>query len=248
MSLYIFNPSTEIALSRNSVSFTPAKQIIEFEKRLCLLPALYAPEGSGIFLTHSLTKEEAKALPYHSIALARGMELFTGNDLRKFHSTIASWGWNKALLHNMRRAGIAHNLPEEPAIDAVRNLAHRNTTVAVWTRLIEYAAAHPQLESSSILWKQLQPQSFTSTEEAMKHIETQHFQSVLKSPWSSSGRGVYFTAGIDAGHIHRRVADTINAYGAILVEPLWKKSRDFATEWSYNDGHVEFLGFSLQNR
>ncbi len=243
--LHIFNPSTEIALARNTPSFTPAKQIVEFEKHLCLLPALYAKHGSSILLTHALKQEQASSLPYYSIAGERGMQLLTIEGLRRWTGSIAPWGWNKALLHTLNRAECTKDLPGEHAVEMVRNLAHRRTTIRVWQQLLHYADSERMLTSCSSLWRSMMPRCFSTVAEAMQFIDTQEKQTVLKSPWSSSGRGVFFTSAAEAEQIHRRVTDTIRAYGSVLIEPLWNRARDFASEWVYTDGAVKFLGFSL---
>ena len=83
--------------------------------------------------------------------------------------------------------------------------------------------------------------------EVVKQAMAQNGKSVLKSPWSSSGRGVRYveTAAPDA-HLEGWAANVVKRQGGIMVEPLYNKVYDFGLEFFCNaDGTIDFKGISL---
>jgi hypothetical protein len=65
-------------------------------------------------------------------------------------------------------------------------------------------------------------------------------QIVVKSPWSSSGRGVHFS--LQKGWIN----NVIKQQGSVMVEPYYNKVKDFGMEFEVDEeGEVHYLGLSL---
>ena len=65
-------------------------------------------------------------------------------------------------------------------------------------------------------------------------------QIVVKSPWSSSGRGVHFS--VQEGWIN----NVLKVQGSVMVEPYYNKVKDFGMEFERDkDGQVRYLGLSL---
>ncbi len=238
--IYLFNPSTEIALAHNGATFTPRKAIMLFEQRLALLPALYANEGSAILLPHCCDINEAKALPYYNLISSRSLRIITKNDLRGRTDPFNPWGWNRALVSMLNNAGYAgSSLPSAEMMDNMRNLASRRTAVEIWQQACNKHSYDRQFFTERI------PRCFSNLDEAVAFSTMWHEGAVIKSPWSSSGRGVFFTKDKSAEQISMRISDVLRAQGHVIVEPWWNKTMDFATEWQACDGNVNLLGFSL---
>lgn len=238
--LYIFNPDTEIALASGLDSFTPRKAVLNFERELGLLPALYAEEGSAIWLPYCRAREEVSTLPYHEVAEARGIKVMTREEIKGYTGEIRPWGWNRALARMLVNAGYTgRHIPSAAMLGYIRELASRRTAVNAWSRM----AALPAF--SEISMADLCPRSFHDHTEALDFAAAWGEGCVVKSPWSSSGRGVFFSSGKSAYMTARRIEETLHAQGHVIIEPLWRKRMDFASEWEARDGKVRFLGFSL---
>lgn len=238
--IYLFNPSTEIALAYNGTTFTPRRAIMLFEQRLSLLPALYAKEGSIILIPHCRDANEARCLPYYNLISARKLRIITKNDLKDRTEPFRPWGWNRALVSMLRNAGYAGaSLPSVQMMENMRNLASRRTAVEVWQRACIKQPADRHYSAENI------PRCFSNLKEALAFSAACNERVVIKSPWSSSGRGVFFAKDKSSSQISMRISDVLRSQGHVIIEPWWDKALDFATEWQSHEGRVDFLGFSL---
>lgn len=233
--IYLFNPSTEIALAADSPSFTPTKAVRKFERELCLLPALYAPAGSAILLPPGLTADECEALPYFQTASERGFTLVTADHIPA-GSRLIPWGWNRAVAHYARRKGFStESIPSCEYISELRACANRALTLKLWQEIVK----SPDFAGSPLPMQLMDAKSLDIVLTGLGG------DCIGKAPWSSSGRGV-FPLTLPLPQIGRkRVADTIAKYGSIMVEPRWNKVLDFASEWVYAAGELTFLGYSV---
>jgi len=232
---YIFNPSTEIALATPGESFTPRRAVAEFERELSLLPALYAPAGSSILLLHC-DENEARTLPYYDLAMSRGIKLYT---LRSHATglTPQPWGWNRQLRNLLIRNNFsAKALPTPEQIATIRLMASRSFTIPFIASMAT---------KSSLIDTDLAPQCFTNATAAIDCIDMYAGRCVIKSPWSSSGRGIYMVADGPLEKAYIRVNQSIVSAGCVIIEPLHDKVCDFATEWECSDGVCHFAGISL---
>lgn len=221
--VFIFNPDTEMALASGQASYTPPAGIRSRITRLALLPALFAPEGSAI----ATDEPEAAPASLASEAERRGMRIISFSDIRNTSGEIRPWGWNRQLVSRLGRDGVdAGRLPSAAALDKLRELAHRRTASKVNAMLGCEAAAE-----------------FFDTVSALRAISVMG-NAVVKSPWSSSGRGVIFSRLTPPGRLIDAVHGIIRRQGSVMVEAEAERVRDFASEWECSDGHASYVGFS----
>lgn len=233
---YLFNPSSEIALGLDSKSFTPTAAVKRFERELMLLPALYAPEGAAILLSYPMSHDELAALPYFDIARKKGMSFIKPGEHIPAGCRLIPWGWNRATATRAAKEGFLYEaIPSTDYLTMIRRFAHRAVTIDLWS------AMQPEMD----LPAHLIPREARSIAEALEIIGNNPDGWVAKAPWSSSGRGVVFTRSLSETLLTRRLDNTIRRHGSILLEPDWDKAIDFATEWNYDDGHLDYLGISL---
>lgn len=239
---YIFNPSTEIALASDKINFTPKRTVVDFERELSLLPALYAPRGSIIIAPHLTHEDDAMALPYYNLLKQRDLRVYTNNSTYDLPAPVYPWGWNRSLQRQLLRYGVApEHLPSDSALDKIRELASRKTTIDIWNTLIE----DPLLDYNyrKTLAQNI-PQILRDKTNIEKTLASTLMPFIIKSPWSSSGRGVLICDKINNLTL-RHITGCIKFQGAVLLEPLWDKTTDFASEWIAKDGEIRFIGFSL---
>ena len=87
------------------------------------------------------------------------------------------------------------------------------------------------------------PQELHSAEEAVAYTES-HPACWLKAPWSSSGRGVYPTAGLTREQTVQWARGIIRRQGSVMGEKNVERALDIATEWEIGRNKVSFIGFS----
>lgn len=97
-------------------------------------------------------------------------------------TTILPWGWSPSLCHQLQRAGVkASLLPSPEKLEHIRQLSHRQTAVSLLQELRDELPLDGHLAGRSVLCR--------SIEEAEAAANTFGL-ALLKSPWSSSGRGL----------------------------------------------------------
>lgn len=161
---------------------------------------------------------------------------------------ILPWGWSPALRHQLKQAGVQESLlPTEERIEHIRQLSHRQTAITLLQELREQLPLEGHIAGESMLCHNM-----NEVEETV----AQYGDAMLKSPWSSSGRGVKSISnslleGKDSSHRESWegsawVHHVLKTQGSIVVERLLHKLTDFALEfWLDGKGGVEYRGLSL---
>lgn len=73
-----------------------------------------------------------------------------------------------------------------------------------------------------------------------------HGETVLKAPWSSSGRGVYWlNKGNFTPSMKGWIKRVIEKQGSIMAEVSMKRKKDFAMEFKTMEHKARFMGYSL---
>lgn len=148
---------------------------------------------------------------------------------------ILPWGWSPALCHQLEQAGVQESLlPTQDKIEQIRQLSHRQTAVSLLQELRDELPLDGHLAGQSALCQ--------SIEEAEETVNA-YGEALLKSPWSSSGRGLMKTDNPQWKAWAKRI---LKAQGSVVVEQFLHKVTDFALEfWLDGKGGVEYRGLSL---
>ena len=148
---------------------------------------------------------------------------------------IEPWGWSSALCHQLKQAGVQESLlPSQDKIEQIRQLSHRQTAVSLLQELRDELPLDGHLAGQSAICQ--------SIEEAEETVNG-YGEALLKSPWSSSGRGLMKTDNPQWKAWAKRI---LKAQGSIVVEQFLHKVTDFALEfWLDGKGGVEYRGLSL---
>lgn len=148
---------------------------------------------------------------------------------------IVPWGWSAALCHQLKQAGVQESLmPSSEEIERLRQLSHRRTAVGLLQEIREQLPLDGHLAGESVLC-----QSMEETEEAV----AKYGNALLKSPWSSSGKGLMQSDNTQWQAWAKRI---LKAQGSVVVEQFLHKMTDFALEfWLDGKGGVEYRGLSL---
>lgn len=138
---------------------------------------------------------------------------------------ICPWGWSKAIVHELEQAGVPRRLmPTDVQLDALRCLSSRESTVAVQQELgLDCRVCH-------------------SVAEIVNAVKSQG-RSIMKSPWSSSGKGLMTT---DNANWQGWASRILRLQGCVVVERMMECQRDFAMEFTLNgQGACHYCGLSL---
>lgn len=194
--------------------------------------------------------------PSHDIALAHGVKHFNpplaalrlqedlaslsdvwnGPYLRGEVAFPQPWGWDwdtRKFIHEHYKIKKSQ-LPTDEELETLRRLSSRQTTVS----LIEQ------------LGKRLKDDSFPTSSylSNMAEVETfisSHKDYVLKTPWSSSGRGLMRST-VPVETLRKHAQATLQKMGGIMGEPwIEDKVQDFAMLFFVGTDKVRFIGYSL---
>ena len=165
------------------------------------------------------------------------VERFSG----KSGGEAAPWGWSAYAVRRLLKAGVTDSMIDRAGIDIarVREISHRRSSIAVTEAVLkeidfdEYGLEKPDV-----------PYESRSFDEVMGL--TGHYKDgiYLKSPWSSSGRGVVKADLADMGKYRGRIDGTIKSQGSVMVERAYDKTADFAMLFHSDGGKVRFVGYS----
>lgn len=150
---------------------------------------------------------------------------------------ILPWGWSPLLVQRLRNAGVAESLlPTVEQMAAYRAFASRETAV----RLLAALKKRPLFSSSAL------DSTWCTTEDEVLQACSNYGASVLKMPWSGSGRGL---RPVDGNKITEKdfawIRRTLKRQGGVEVEPKYDKIQDFAMEFWAENGQVRYEGLSV---
>ena len=178
------------------------------------------------------------------------------------------WGWSLATKQRYKQMGVpVEELPSDEWLEEVRRLSSREFACRYIMELLD-ELDDPRLlgeemrwvDRQSLSWDALNTSESMSTTSANRHrrhrltdiddvgrevVEASHVK-IFKSPWSSSGRGVFVGEWCDE-RTNERLQGFLSSQGGFVVDRFYEdKVLDFAMEFFIHKDHtVEFLGYSV---
>lgn len=225
---YIFNPEHDQAFGSAQAYYTAPANAVRLGRDLQLLPALYAEDGSFIVTSDiEMDKEWMDAI---SGKLRLSCRLTSSAHLSKQVDYISPWGWDRPLKNRLLHDGVRSDiLPSTAAIERIRQVSHRRSSITIHNSLSSGIAITECHTLDEV-------QSFLKGDNAI----------YIKSPWSSSGQGVFKVTDEDLhGAVAKRISGIIQKQGSVLCEPALEKVLDFAMEFRITKGKVSFVGYSV---
>ena len=248
MTLHIFNPEHDIALAANLANFTAPHAGRQLRADLDFLPAIWARKGDRVLVEnpeHAAKQWKrlfSRLVPNkENSCCCSENELFLpwGAVVSKGTTGVEPWGWDIALKAALKRKGITESLmPSDASLEHIRQLSHRRTS----------ASLLPLLQMEGTIGEAYE----CTTEAQVEALMQRYDMVVIKAPWSSSGRGVRFLDGrcmMEDGRCMmengRWLSNIIQRQGSVMVEPFYRKVKDFGMEFTVSDGTIRYEGLSL---
>lgn len=242
MTLHIFNPEHDLALACNQNNFTAPHAARQLHADLGFIPAIWAVKGDAVLVDDAdYARKAIKKFETQMGRLGRGgtecnSAFIEISDISSLYvSDIDVWGWDAALCNTLISHGVDKRMiPNLDRLETIRQLSHRR-----------YACDLLQ----SLRTKGTVGEAYVCTNENEVQIHLARIgQIVIKAPWSSSGRGLRFAFGTTTSHQDGWIKNMLKAQGSVMVEPYYKKVKDFGMEFYSNGlGTVTYLGLSLFN-
>lgn len=234
--IYLFNPDNDMALANGDANYLPPRSARRMAMDLAFLPVWYANDGDAVLIPNS------DVIYYWSKTLRGGIyhpEIKWITDKEILSSqTLSPWGWNPALVKQMKLRGMLDNdLPNASLMASLRLLSGRQTAVEVLNQTKRILGDKCPLIGEA---------NICLTEDEIARIMDEYLSVILKAPWSCSGKGLRRGQGIYAPPLSGWCARILAQQGAVIVEPLYDKVKDFAMEfYASGDGSpLSFVGYS----
>jgi hypothetical protein len=243
--VFLFNPTCEMAIANDTVSYMPPAHLRKFESDIS---ALMGFAGSGNDYLISDNKNET-SLFFDSMA-ELGFDLpkmlgfenigtWNSGEIKK----LSPWGWSRAahrILSPLKPfcSNSFINSPVSQWKASDRNFYSRRTSVGFLAKVKSKAKS---LNYISIPYS---PFVVDSMEEIERWMSVNTPPYVFKTPWSSSGRGLYPV--LSDEFVKRSevwVRSRLKQQKELIVEPWLKKIQDFSFQfYIHSDGEIDFLG------
>lgn len=241
MTLHIFNPEHDIALASGSKHFTAPHAGRQLREDLCWLPGVWAEDGDAVLVSSHDPEHYDRKL---SRAMGKkNIRWVTERDLSSIIiNKVEPWGWDAALCHWMKRKGVGEDLlPTDEQLEQIRQLSSRRTAAIVLQKILQ------QAKNNAIIKEYCQgTMQECRTLVEVEAFMAQHKDCVVKSPWSSSGRGVRFFNDEPDASLYGWIKRTIQQQGFVMLERKERKIQDFAMEFfADGNGNAYYQGLSI---
>lgn len=240
MRLFLFNPENDIALASGLRHFTPPRQAQALHRAGAMLPFWLGEKNDYILVPSELLKQAQQWRDLlDSKAISGPIPVGSFDEIADRCAreiTLSPWGWSLDTIEQFRRANVPNLLlnPFENKIEIYRRLSHRQNQLIILHTLrnLGISIDHPL------------PICGSTVEEVHRYVNT-HKQVMIKSPWSSSGRGVFPVTADTLGASLQRIRGIIRHQGSVMVEPLLPKIFDFALLFNLSTEGISFKGVSV---
>ena len=231
--LYLFNPENDLCLANGGEDYMPPPSARLIARDLAVLPLWYGDNEGAVLLPNAF--EIAKDTPIAALPDVERRCFYEGSDLSEIENVIP-WGWSAAVAKRIRRLGVnPSRLPDKQQLERLRELSNRSLSVELLRALV---ADGFELEVGM-------PEILRSPDEVRRFVE-QYTQTILKAPWSGSGKGLWRGIGQYNLSVERWSNGIIRRQQFVVGELFQNKTIDFAMQF-YSDGvgEVHFAGYSL---
>ena len=231
--VYFFNPQNDLALATGGINYVAPPFAVQLAADLAVLPAFIAEPGS-LLITDS--DADAQWLEYLNATFGLDVHAVKRSELRHLTNyQVMPWGWCLDLRRRLLKWGASSDsMPSKDEIYHLRGLSHRRISIIIHKRLQE------------LLGRQLSPApvELATTSEVMDFVK-RHRQCYIKTPWSSSGRGIYHTIDGVTPELTQWCHGALKRQGSVLCEIALDKVMDFAVEFYSENARVQERGYSL---
>ena len=245
--VFLFNPTSEMAVANNTVSYVPPAFLRKFEKDVSPLMG-FVGEGADFLVT-----ENRNNGAFREFWRKAGFELPEFTSLENIPYRIEEdklfpvpWGWNKTVhrLLSPLRPFFDSSFVSSPDFDwkeGYRDTFSRETSVRFMQDVKEETKGH---EFISVPYTPVVVSTLKEIEEWNKKGKLPY---VFKTPWSSSGRGLYpITEKQFVERSNIWVKSRLRQQKKLIIEPWLNKLQDVSfLFYIHAGGDVEYLGVNF---
>lgn len=229
----MYNPTCEMAVQNNSVSYQPPLRLQEFERAMSSLMMFISQEGDYV-VGEAPDDELLLFWKERGVYLPQFVSKNDAISLIKDGAILIPWGGSRQLYYSY---GLKQK--SEQYTDLMRCFFSREMSVVLEDTVCRLCQGRKDLKQYDI-----EEKSELVTESDIMERRVRKGSCVVKSLWSSSGRGVQLVR--EQCHIEPAIVwarGKIRHDGGVVCEPFYKRLGEFTTLIEiYEDGRIEYLG------
>lgn len=229
----MYNPTCEMAVQNNSVSYQPPLRLQEFERAMSSLMMFISQEGDYV-VGEAPDDELLLFWKERGVYLPQFVSKNDAISLIKDGAILIPWGGSRQLYYSY---GLKQK--SEQYTDLMRFFFSREMSVVLEDTVCRLCQGRNNLKQYDI-----EEKSELVTESDIMECRVRKGSCVVKSLWSSSGRGVQLVR--EQCHIEPAIVwarGKIRHDGGVVCEPFYKRLGEFTTLIEiYEDGRIEYLG------
>jgi hypothetical protein len=251
--VHYFNPGHETALLNGSRFYHPPAHVLKMQEDLAFLPAWYAEADDYVFLSkpvpclyrcssfcNYMINTQLKQKKSFQPDAIEHIPL-TGRNVRMTEdNSIALWGISPQSIHFFEKINRQYNLSFQiPAWkEEYRPTGSRRTSQKILACLMNEI---PEIE------KEILPQFLSNMDEIENFLLRSDEKQVVKSPFSSSGRGlVWLPPGKIARSEKQIISGMLKKQACVSIEKALDKHLDFSMHFENTpEGKTQFTGYSV---
>ena len=249
--LFLFNPGHEMEILYGKSHYTPPYSVQKMTTDLEMLPIWYGGAGSFTLVRNPKASQFIASLPKPFRPLLSSpmilnlmmKELYrrkkSGEKPKLPPLTANIWGLSPRSIDafkELKQAGMELEIPEWK--EEYVQLTSRKTTADCLARLQENVPITPSIAI---------PEFYSDLQGVEDYVAKNTPPFVMKTPYSSSGRGLYWVQGnkLDSRGLSW-LSGALKKQGMVYIEPVLSRIFDFAAEfYSDGNGHVQYSGLSI---
>jgi hypothetical protein len=239
--IHFFNPGHETAVLNASKYYQPPANQVKMQADLAFLPAWYADEGDWVLIVSKLPPAFQNELQkFAPMAQAFSLANIPDRWTELSRQSLALWGISPQSVHYFDKINRQYDLHWQiPAWrDTLRDLGNRFAGKHLLTYL---------LDQFPILDKEILPQTFSSMQEIETYLLQCNERQLLKSPYSSSGRGLLWLPPGKLAQSERQIIHgMLKKQSAVSIEKALEKQLDFSMHFEINpERQTQCIGYSV---
>jgi hypothetical protein len=247
--LFLFNPTNEMAIANGQVSYMPPAHLQQFESDLASLPWIMGEEHDYILVKNRSgnSLSHLQDLGFKPPTLVQSPEDLPPRDETQL--LFAPWGWSPAVYRLFKPfnhlASIKWKNSPMAAWQKNRQLIMSRETGYHLLRLIRQLKNNNPNDYPHIFLPDM-PLVIKQQEDLHKIIQEHPIPSIIKTPWSASGRGLFRirNQGDDPAK-SRWVHGVLKKQGKIYIEKMLNKVQDVSFQFMIKENETEYLGHNF---
>lgn len=239
--IYYYNPTSDLAIINGTISYMPPTRLQLFEQDLSLLPSLLLKENDFIVSNKQPSQQFLDIAGILNIPSFHTLHKYELRHINSQFNWIKPWSWSPHTHHLFKsiKEQCSIQFQESPNyawISDHKNIFSRKTSVQLLLNLSTNTANTSIIEIPQI------PKVVDNIIDLNKTIRFFNNRIVIKAPWSSSGRGIYFYDSKSKLNIDW-IKGILKRQGYLIVEPLLERLSDLSFQFNLNpDDSIDFLG------